>query len=267
MLRAERPDGVVICVGPAAHAALAVELLGQGAHVYTEKPTAPTLAEGLAMLRESERAGRICMTAYKKRYAPAYLEAKRHIDGEAFGARLALDIVRSCGGGPTAPERMRAHLLDWTCHTLDLAAFLWGPARRVATTRAERGGRYAWSVTIEHVDGALSTQLFSDGPASPIERVYACGSGGLVVRVDNSTEMVATRQGRPIDGYQPSWTTGGAFSDEEQGFSGQLLEFVDAIRQARAPRSDIRQACHALALFEAMWASRDGKPSEVEFLP
>jgi predicted dehydrogenase len=45
MVKAENPDGVIVCVGPDFHARAACELMGMGIHVYTEKPPAVSAAQ------------------------------------------------------------------------------------------------------------------------------------------------------------------------------------------------------------------------------
>jgi predicted dehydrogenase len=95
-----------------------------------------------------------------------------------------------------------------------------------------------------------------------------CGSGGVVIQVDNSVNLIASRFGKPFDGHKPSFTTGSCHSDIEQGFAGELIEFVSAVHEKRRPQADIRESCHTLAIFEAMWASAQcGQPAKVEFLP
>src|SRR5687767_14862856 len=44
MLDEQKPDGVMICVGPRFHAKLATQVLRKGYPVYTEKPPAETAA-------------------------------------------------------------------------------------------------------------------------------------------------------------------------------------------------------------------------------
>lgn len=268
MLAAEKPDGAIVCTGPAGHCSIAIDLLGRGIHVYTEKPTAPSLADALRMLEAQHKSGRICMTAYKKRFAPAYMKAKRIIDDpETFGQKIGMNITRASAAGAMPEEKMRGHMLDWTCHTLDLAAYLFGPVKAVVTTTANKDGRYAWSVTLQHVDGCVSHQLFTNSTGMPEEQVYVCGSNTCVLQIGNSINLTALKAGRPFDGHYPSFTTGSNFGDVEQGYSGELIEFVKAIREQREPEANIRQACHALAIFEAMWASAQngGKPHDVEF--
>lgn len=267
MVRAERPDGVIVCTGPVGHAAIAIDLLKQGLHVYTEKPTAPSLADALRMLDAQKAAARVCMTAYKKRFAPAYLKTRKIIDSEAFGQKTGLVIYRSSAAGAMPNDKLRAHLLDWTCHTLDLGVYLWGPVHDVSVAASNIDGRYAWSVTMRHSSNAVSHQLFTNCSGIAEEEVQLVGSGGIKVRVDNSIRMLATRNGQPFEIHDPSFTTGSCFSDIEQGFSGELQAFVRAIRENNLhPEANIQHACHALAIFEAMWASaQSGNRHTVEY--
>ena len=269
LLTQEKPDAAIVCTGPAGHCSIAIDLLNRGVHVYTEKPTAPSLADALRMLDAQKNSrGLVCMTAYKKRFAPAYLKAKRIIDDTAtFGERVGMNITRASSAGPQKSEQMRGHLLDWTCHTLDLGVFLFGPVIDVTTTTSTKDGRYAWSVAMRHADGCVSHQLFTNSTNMPEEQVYVCGSNGVVLTIANSINLTALKSGKPFDGHYPSFTTGSNFGDEEQGYSGELIEFVKAVREKREPEANIRQACHALAIFEAMWASAQagGQTQKVEF--
>ena len=51
MLDTVKPDGVIVCVGPEAHAKIATRVLWLGYPVYTEKPPASTAADALAVAR------------------------------------------------------------------------------------------------------------------------------------------------------------------------------------------------------------------------
>jgi predicted dehydrogenase len=65
MLAEQRPDGLVVCVGPEAHATLAKLALGLGYPVYTEKPPAVSSADALEVARAARKAGLLCTTAFK----------------------------------------------------------------------------------------------------------------------------------------------------------------------------------------------------------
>src|SRR5690606_31779254 len=77
MIRAEKPEAVIVCIGPEAHATIAADIMQMGIPVYTEKPPAPTseLAYELALLSKST--GLLNTTAFKKRYSTAFQRAKQ----------------------------------------------------------------------------------------------------------------------------------------------------------------------------------------------
>ena len=68
MLEKERPRGVIICVGGEFHARGAIDIMRLGFNVYTEKPPAPSLDMARQVLETKRETGRICMTAFKKRF-------------------------------------------------------------------------------------------------------------------------------------------------------------------------------------------------------
>src|SRR3982750_2734620 len=73
-------DAVIVCVGPEEHHRLAVEIMEAGLPVYTETPPAVTAADARLALEASQRLNKICMTGFKKRFAPAHRKAKAAID-------------------------------------------------------------------------------------------------------------------------------------------------------------------------------------------
>src|SRR5437660_6648485 len=79
MLEAERPDAVMICIGPAAHAALAPVVMRRGIPVYTEKPPAPTAPASHEVARLSRETGVLRTTAFTKRYNVSYSRSRERI--------------------------------------------------------------------------------------------------------------------------------------------------------------------------------------------
>lgn len=266
MLRAQPVDAAIISTGPAGHAVLSQQLMRAGVDVYTEKPTASSLAEALQMLETSRETGRICMTAFKKRFAPAYVKARSIVESPEFGEKGVLNVIRTAGRNNKIDPAGRRRTLDWSCHTFDLSAYLWGRVRKVTTTRSPATDRAGWSVVMQHEGGGVSHQLLTFYPEYHKESLYLCGTGGIDVQIDNSISLLATHAGHPIDAHWPAFTNGLYFSDIEQGFAGELVEFVSAVRDQRRPLTSIEDGAHSLAIFEAFWESAEsGQPVEVAF--
>jgi len=102
MLEAEPPDGVVVRVGPEAHADLVPATTERGYDGYTEKPPAPDAASALAVARAAERTDRLCATGFEKRYAPAYEATRSWLEGRPEPlASLSVDYASASYDVPT----------------------------------------------------------------------------------------------------------------------------------------------------------------------
>jgi len=260
MLEAERPDGVMVCIGDRAHYELSMEIMQTGCHVYVEKPHAPTLAASKRMLETSQQTGRICMVAFKKRFGPAYRKARDVIRSDAFGRPTLIQMYRGKGG---RGEQQPAWLWQWGCHTTDLITFLFGPVRSVQAFKNSRDWS-AVSANMRFVNGAAGNLIYCS-PGGNWEDTVAVGEGMRSVRISNAIFMEEFHGNSPVGAHLPAFVAGYTHSSVEMGFVGELREFAAAIREGRQPEANIAQATHTAALHEAMMRSLEsGRPEEVE---
>jgi predicted dehydrogenase len=77
-LLAENLDAVFVLTS-GSHAPIAIEAARRGVHVLVEKPMCFSSAEGGQMVAAADKAGVTLMTAYNKRYDPAYLRFAEEI--------------------------------------------------------------------------------------------------------------------------------------------------------------------------------------------
>lgn len=253
MLAKESLDAVLICVGPEAHAPLAISVMEAGLPVYTEKPPAVTAAEAREMMRTSRRTGQICMTGFKKRFAPAYRKAKAAATSAAFGGPSLLSVDYACGPTYTNdPDNPRSQfLLDFTVHILDLARFLAGEVAEVyATTR----DRLTYAVHLRFTNGALGTLALCANRdwTVPTEKVELTGGPGQFLHVDNSVSYVRYTGAEIAEWHSPSFSTARGDSLVETGFQGELAEFLAAVREGREPESSITSSYETMRLYEAI---------------
>jgi predicted dehydrogenase len=251
MVRAERPDGVLVCVGPDFHARAAIDLMGLGCHVYTEKPPAVNADQCQQVVSAQKQSGRICMTGFKKRYAPAYVKTKAIIDGGDFGEPAVISILRTSGNYRNASDPRSQYILDSAVHAIDLAAFMFG---HVASVGAAKKPPANYVVSLQFQNGAVGTLSLTDrmSYARGWEELTAIGTGGVCVQVDNSVEMVAYQFDQPIAAHKPEFVAGNSDSLVEMGFAPELQAFTDAIRSGAQPASSIRESAHTMAIIEAI---------------
>lgn len=251
MLDREKPDGVVICVGPDFHAQAALELLPLGFHIYTEKPPAGDASQARAVLEMQRRTGKICMTGFKKRFAPAYLKTKAIVTDARFGDPAALHILRTSGNYRNAGDPRSNYLLDSGIHVLDLAHWLYGPVRTVSAFKKPPAN---YAISLEFRSGSVGTLTLTDRMSYERgwEEVTVIGSGGICIQVDNSVEMVAFEKDTPFSAHKPDFVAGNSNSSVEMGFQGELQAFVDAIAGKAAPASGIESAYHTMQIIAAV---------------
>ena len=87
-------DAVVIATPISTHRPLVLEAFAAGKHVLVEKPLAGSSADGEAMVRASERAGKTLMVGHTFVYNPAVTAIRKIIDGGDLGRIHYIDSQR-----------------------------------------------------------------------------------------------------------------------------------------------------------------------------
>lgn len=252
-------DAVIVCVGPEHHHRLAIEVMEAGLPVYTEKPPAVTAADARQMLETSRRTGQLCMTGFKKRFAPAYVKARQAIASAEFGDPALLSIDYCSGFYTNDPDNPRRQfLLDFCVHIIDLSRFLFG---EVAEVYARTHNHVAYAVNLSFRNGAVGTLAMSCHREWRVstEKVELTGGPGQFISLNNSIQMVRHSGETIADWHDPSFSTAGGDSLIETGFARELEEFVAAVQEGREPESSITSSYQTMRLYEAIKQSADEK--------
>jgi predicted dehydrogenase len=139
MLREAELDAVVVALPPTLHASAACAILESGLHLYLEKPMAPTLDDGAAIMRAWQRSGRVGVMGFNCRANPLYLRLRELMHSGRAGTVVYLQtFLASAARSLPAWKRQRASgggvLLDLGVHHIDLIRFLTG--REITGVRA-----------------------------------------------------------------------------------------------------------------------------------
>jgi predicted dehydrogenase len=258
MLTEANLDGVVVCVAPQAHEALAVEVMEAGLPVYTEKPPAVTAEGARRMLDTSRRTGKLCVTAFKKRYAPAYVKARAIVDDADFGPPHLLSVDYASGAYRNDPANPRSwFLLDFGLHIIDLTRYLFG---EVAEVFAWVRQHTAYAVSLRFANGAVGTLALTSHRdyAVSTEKVELTGGQGRMMSLANSVELTYWQDREIKAWHSPSFSTAGGDSLVETGFQGELAAFVAAARAGGPePPSSIASSCRTMLLYESIKQSAE----------
>jgi len=250
MLGTEKPDGVIICVGPEAHAKLAPVVMRRGIPVYTEKPPATTAADALAVARVAKETGVLCTTAFKKRYNVAYSRAKEFIAEFPPDALYSLSIDYASSQYKHTGARSE-FLLDFAIHAIDLSGYLFGDAAEVFAFAKMKD---AYAVSIRYASGAVGSLNLTCGRsfAIPTEEVEITIRGGNFLSIHNSSSWKLAREGQCVEWREPPTFTSAGDSGNETGHLAELVDFVQAIQEGRSTRSCIAESYKSMVLYESI---------------
>ncbi|NRA36794.1 MAG: Gfo/Idh/MocA family oxidoreductase [Planctomycetes bacterium] len=259
MVAAENPDGVMICVGAQAHAALSVEIMQAGYHVMVEKPHAPSLEASKNMIAVSQATEKICMAAYKKRYTPAFLKAQEIFTADDFGDICLVQGYRAMGGNN---QQNDAFHWAWGSHIIDAMVWIGGDIEKVHAIKNSSDYR-ATCINLNYASGAVGSLILAS-PGGNWEEIRVLGTGMNAVTIKDGFSCTAWQGNDPCDGFTPSFAASGNSSDL-QGFRGEMQAFADAIANKETPDANIAVITHSMAVYEAIARSiASGQIEDVE---
>ncbi len=163
-------DVVHICAPHYLHAPMAIEALGNGKNVLTEKPMATTVEDARKMIAASEQPGAGTLgVIFQNRYNGAVVKVREMMAsgelGAFLGAHAEVCWVRErpyyhdSGWRGSKLTEGAGSLINQSIHTLDLLSYLGGPIAKV------RGSVFTGLLQdmIEVEDNAMAVALYEGG--------------------------------------------------------------------------------------------------------
>ncbi|MBN2714047.1 MAG: Gfo/Idh/MocA family oxidoreductase [Planctomycetes bacterium] len=261
MLDTEKPDGVIICIGPEMHAKLSKITIARGIPTYTEKPSAPDAASALEVAKLAKEKNVLCTTAFKKRYNVAYTRAKEFIS--KFPAEDLYGISIDYCSAQYAPHRSFIH--DFCIHVIDLIGFLGGDIAQVFAFKKDAD---AYAVSLKFTNGGVGSLSLNDGRSFqiPTEEVEISLRGGNFMSIHNSSQWRIGEGGKCTEWREPPTFTSAGDSGYETGHLAEIEDFFAAIREGRTTRSNIYESYKSLVLFDAIVESAEsGKVVDIVY--
>jgi predicted dehydrogenase len=270
----ETVDVVVNLTPPTAHAGVSLGILRAGKHVYSEKPLATTLAEGMALLDEAAHRGLRIGCAPDTFLAAPIQQAREALEEGRIGrpvAAFASFAARSVetwhpnpgfffapGGGPVLD--MGPYYLTALVTLLGPAAWVSAQADVLVPERMSRHGGRVVATTPTHVSGTvafasgvLATVIFSfDVHHTQLPRIEIYGTEASLRlpdpnRYDGALELIAAGGDwaeLPAEGRQIG-----------RGFG--VADLALALRQGRPHLASGELAVHVLDVMEGLQRSAE----------
>ena len=222
-------EAVTIAAPTHLHHDLALACIGRGLHVLVEKPIAPTVEEGRAIVAAAGCAGVTLMVGHVERFNPAVESIKRAIKGQDI---LSIAITRV---GPFPPRMSNVGVvIDLAVHDIDLIR--WFTDSEIAEIQPQLS-----SAVAEREDIALLQFRTESGVLAHINTNWLTPFKARTIHVATRDKYLIgdllTLQVTECFGFQPD----GSYSMRHlsvgyaEPLRAELRAFVDAVRNGRAP--------------------------------
>ncbi len=248
-------EAVIVQMHPSPRQPIVLEALRAGLHVFVPKPPAFSLTEAQELSEVSRQTGRTLMVNFQRRFSFGVSRARQIMSDPAFGKLTQLccsfcsgayDEIR--GGGYDTP--VQAYVLDFALHHLDLARYLGGEVAQMSLFHNQLEGRISIAVALRFAQGAVGTLQLNSQRIwwRNYDRIEITGQGEYLV-VDGlwSVKHYTEARNTFTENYSDQR------SGELTGDAPSLIEFVEAIREAREPISSIRDAVETMRLYQAVY--------------
>ncbi len=222
-------EAVTIAAPTHLHHDLALDCISRGLHVIVEKPIAPTVEEGGAIVAAARRAGVTLMVGHVERFNPAVESIKRAIKGQDI---LSIAITRV---GPFPPRMSNVGVvIDLAVHDIDLIR--WFTDSEIVEIQPQLS-----SAVAEREDIALLQFRTASGVLAHINTNWLTPFKARTIHVATRDKYLIgdllTLQVTECFGFQPD----GSYSMRHLsvGYSeplrAELRAFVESIRTGRSP--------------------------------
>ncbi|MFQ5929035.1 MAG: Gfo/Idh/MocA family protein [Acidobacteriota bacterium] len=276
-----RPMDIVAIGSPSGlHAEQGIAAARKGLHVLVEKPIDVSTERADNLIAECEKVGVKLGVFFQDRVAPDIVRLKELVESGRLGRPLLVsahvrwhrpaEYYRDSRWRGTWALDGGGALMNQGVHTVDLLLWLLGDVRQV----------YARTATllpdIEVEDTAVVTLEFANGTLGMLEaatsaypgyprRIVLTGAGGTV-RLEHDQVMAADLLSRRTEDAEvgersQSPSASSPVVSDVRGHRKIMEDFLDAIRNDRAPICDGREGRKSVELVQAIYqSSRTGQP-------
>jgi predicted dehydrogenase len=256
-------DIVDICLPTDLHLEFGLKAIASGKAVFIEKPIAHSLADGVRLMEEADKAGVPLMPGQVVRFFPEFAQGKAIVESGRIGKPAAARTRRG-GLSPARSEnwfmdhsRSGGVLLDLGIHDFDWLRWTLGEVKHLYA-------RSAGAKTGRGLDYALTTLTFDNGAVGHVEATWMdpgggrttyeiAGSGGLIQYDSRTANTLKTHASGKLIGEAP-------LDAMDDPYYLELRGFVNAVQGNLVPPVTAYDGVMALSIsLAAIESAKTGK--------
>lgn len=286
---AELPEieAVDVCTWNAAHAPCSIMALEAGKHVFCEKPMAMNAKEAEAMKAAADKAGKVLMIGFVRRFGRDCDIVSDLIDsdrlGEIYYAKASYLRRNGNPGGWFGNKALSGGgpLIDLGVHVIDLVRYLMGKPQPVSvygvtfkklgnrsnikSAKAYRSVSAVEKEVCDCEDIATALIRFDNGAVLFVEASFSLN----VKKGDNSVQLFGTNGGvkmaDEVELYSEmdDYLTNVTFAGEDEGFhftpafAAEIQNFADTINGKAECRNPAEDGVLMMKILDAVYASAE----------
>ncbi|MDG0811985.1 Gfo/Idh/MocA family protein [Cohnella rhizosphaerae] len=280
----ELVDAVLVVLPHDLHFEAGMYFLQAGKHVLMEKPMCNTEAECLELIRASEAANKVLMTAYPVRFWPLVVKLKELIDAKVYGELFQLSIwteqythYPDGHWGLSADRLGGGQFFSHGCHYIDL--MLWFMGKPVRGTHLGTNFGTPWmekegtsNVAIAFENGALGYHFGTWGARGTRlgYSIHAHCTEGMLEAHISERKLYAHTNIRPENANMENASETELLMEDESGgkFTHFEIEhFLSCIQNGTKPLTDGRTSLEGLRVIWRLYeAEQEGKVADLSGL-
>lgn len=280
-------DAVDVCTWNAAHAPCSIMALEAGKHTFCEKPMAMTVEEAIAMKAAADKAGKLLMIGFVRRFGQDCEILKDFVKGGTLG-ELYYTKVRylrrnGCPGGWFGNKELSGGgpLIDLGVHVIDLARYIMGNKKPVSVygltydkigkrTNIKKGTKAYVASTAGNEDiyncedMASALIRFEDGSAISAEASFSLN----IEKDENYLQFFGDKGGARLDSNLTVYTdmngylvnvglSGKSGPDFDQIFKDEIKNFGEAINGTSECRNPAEDGIEMMKILRAIYDSAE----------
>lgn len=270
LLATARPDAVLIAIPTSHHREAALASLAAGAHIYLEKPIAPTSADAAAIVDAWKPTGLVGRIGFNLRFSRLSSDMKSALArgdiGEPVGARASWTArFPSESGWRMSPREGGGALLELASHHIDLMRFLFDSEIEsvAAQSWSNTGDDEAAMLTLVLGNGVHVQSFVSYGTVEE-DRVEIYGTEGKLT-INRYDSLIVERTGPHATGGISSAKSRmfGELSavrhglarrkaaGQEPSFSASIGSFIESVKRGVQSTPDLTDGLRAIEVVEA----------------
>jgi len=223
-------DCVFVATRHDSHAALTIQALNAGKHVFVEKPLAMTHGELAEVAAAAEAAPGVLAVGFNRRFAPMVVQARAVLarSGGPLVMQYRINAGHIPGDSWVHGSEGGGRIVGEVCHFVDTLSALCGADPVSVEGVSPDGIGDSLAAVIRFADGSVGNILYASvgDPSLPKEYVEAFGRG-VVVRLDDFRKLHIIQGGK---------TRTVSASAQDKGQAALVKAFYDAARHgADAP--------------------------------